>query len=112
VVPTDADIYNPWPWREDAVMQPETRAAWRRLLAQGWTDTARKLLPREKMYTYWVHADAYRRNAGFRMDFVLANASAAAKLVEAGVDAEYRGREKPSDHAPAWITLEHVAPKQ
>jgi len=105
VVPTDRDIYNPWPWREDAVMQPQTREAWRRLLAQGWTDAARALHPDEKMYTYWVHAEAFHRNAGFRMDFVLLNPVAASMLVESGVDADYRGRERPSDHAPVWAAL-------
>ena len=106
VVPTNADIYNAWAWRFDAVMQPETRAAYGRLLAQGWIDTARVLHPREKMYTFWVNADYFRRNAGFRMDFVLASASLRARLREAGVDVEHRGREKPSDHAPAWLVVE------
>jgi exodeoxyribonuclease-3 len=64
VVPTDADIYNAWLWRWDAVIQPESRAAYRRLLAQGWTDSTRYLHPNEKIYTYWVDADAFRRNAG------------------------------------------------
>ena len=105
VVPTDADIYNAWAWREDAVMQPESRAAWRRLLAQGWLDATRVLHPRERVYTYWVNAFAFRRNAGFRMDFLLLSASLAGRLQAAGVDTEYRGRERPSDHAAAWVTL-------
>ena len=106
VVPTDADIYNAWLWRHDAVMQPETRALWRELLAQGWTDAHRHLHPRAKIYTFWVNAQAYARNAGFRMDFLLLNAAALPLLTDAGIDATYRGREKPSDHAPAWVTLE------
>jgi exodeoxyribonuclease-3 len=105
VVPTDGDIYNAWWWRFDAVMQPHTRAAWRRLLDQGWIDCTRHLNPGKKIYTFWVNTDAFRRNAGFRMDFLLVNPPLAARLAEAGVDAEYRGRDKPSDHAPAWITI-------
>ena len=105
VVPTDADIYNAWAWREDAVMQPASRAAWRRLLAQGWIDATRQLHPSEKVYTYWVNTAAFRRNAGFRMDFLLLSPALKSRLVDANVDDEYRGRERPSDHAPAWVTL-------
>jgi exodeoxyribonuclease-3 len=106
VVPTNADIYNPWAWRFDAVLQPETRAAWKRLLAQGWVDATRQLHPDERIYTFWVNLDAYRRNAGFRMDFLLLNPAAAIRLTATGVDADHRGREKPSDHAPVWVTLD------
>ena len=106
VVPTDADIYNAWLWRSDAVMQPETRAAHERLLAQGWVDSTRKLLPSERIYTFWVNAEAFRRNAGFRMDFLLLSPSLAARLTRVGVDSGHRGRVKPSDHAPVWIELD------
>jgi len=109
VVPTDFDIYNAWAWRDDAVMQPETRALYRRLLAQGWTDAHRALHPKTKIYTFWVNAQAFARNAGFRMDFLLLSPALAPRLRKAGVDSEYRGREKPSDHAPTWVTLD-VAP--
>ncbi len=110
VVPTDADIYNAWWWREDAVMQPATRAAYRRLLKQGWIDTTRHLHPDEKIYTFWANARAFERNAGFRMDFLLLNPYLTPRLKAAGVDAEYRGREQPSDHAPTWIQLADLAP--
>jgi exodeoxyribonuclease-3 len=105
VVPTKADIYNEWLWREDAVVQPETRAAFRRLLDQGWVDATRQLHPDERIYTFWVNDAAFRRNAGFRMDFLLLSPGLAGRLVATGVDAEHRGRGKPSDHAPAWVQL-------
>jgi exodeoxyribonuclease-3 len=105
VVPTDFDIYNPWPWREDAVMQPQAREAYRRLLAQGWIDATRHLHPGKRVYTFWVNANAFRRDAGFRMDFLLLSPGLASRVRAAGVDREHRGREKPSDHAPAWIDL-------
>jgi exodeoxyribonuclease-3 len=105
VVPTNADIYNAWLWRFDAVLQPQTRAAYERLLAQGWVDATRELHPDRRVYTFWVNADAFRRNAGFRMDFLLASPALAGRLAAAEVDSEHRGREKPSDHAPVWIAL-------
>jgi exodeoxyribonuclease-3 len=103
VVPTDKDIYNAWLWQLDAVLQPETRAAYRRLQDQGWIDATRQLHPSERIYTFWVNADAHRRNAGFRMDFLLLSPQLAKRLTRTGVDSEHRAREKPSDHAPVWI---------
>jgi len=105
VVPTNADIYNWWPWRFDAVLQPETRALHERLLAQGWIDATRLLHPVERVYTFWVNDNAFRRNAGFRMDFLLLAPALAERLTRAEVDVEHRGRERPSDHAPVWIEL-------
>lgn len=107
VVPTNEDIYNAGSWRFDAVLQPETRQAYRRLLDQGWIDSARHLDPtgRKDLYTFWVNDSAFRRNAGFRMDFLLISPGLVHRLKGAGVDAQHRGREKPSDHAPVWIEL-------
>ncbi|WP_205960367.1 exodeoxyribonuclease III [Ramlibacter henchirensis] len=103
VVPTNADIYNWWPWQFDAVLQPETRAAYARLLAQGWVDATRHLHPDDRIYTFWVNEQAFLRDKGFRMDFLLLSASLAPRLMATGVDREHRGRDKPSDHAPVWI---------
>jgi exodeoxyribonuclease-3 len=105
VVPTDADIYNAWIWRSDAVMQPQTRAAYRRLLEQGWTDATRYLHPRERIYTFWVNAGYFKRNAGFRMDMLLLSPALVPRLDAAGVDTAFRGLEGASDHAPVWIAL-------
>jgi exodeoxyribonuclease-3 len=106
VIPTDFDIYNPWWCRFDAVMQPGPRAAFQRLLAQGWTDTARSLYPTERMYTYWTSVEAWRKGKGFRLDFLLINPPLKRRLIAAGVDASYRDGAKPSDHSPAWVTLQ------
>jgi exodeoxyribonuclease-3 len=109
VVPTDNvhDIYSPRSYLDDALLQPETRAAWRRLLEQGWTDAIHTLHPDAAMYTYWDYfRNRWPRDAGLRIDHLLLNAKAAARLKQAGVDKAMRGREKPSDHAPAWVVLE------
>jgi exodeoxyribonuclease III len=91
VVPTNADIYNAWAWQFDAVMQPQTRDAFQRLLSQGWVDATRHMHPTERIYTFWVNADAFSRNAGFRMDFLLLSPDLLDRLTAAEVDTEYRG---------------------
>ncbi len=109
VVPTDGvgDIYSPESWRNDALLQPESRDAYRRLLEGGWTDAIRHLHHAAPMYTYWDYfRNRWQRNAGMRIDHLLLNAAAASRLVGAGVDRDVRGREKPSDHAPAWVELD------
>jgi exodeoxyribonuclease-3 len=106
VVPTDLDIYPTKSWANDALLQPESRAAFQRLLDQGWTDAIRTLYPSEPMYTFWDYKrDRWRRNAGLRLDHLLLSAPLVGGLEEAGVDRDVRGREGASDHAPAWIVL-------
>lgn len=106
VIPTDADVYKPERWADDALMQPESREAFFRLLAQGWTDAIRALHPRETIYTFWDYwRNAWARNAGIRIDHLLLNPAAAPRLKAAGVDRAARGREGASDHAPTWIEL-------
>jgi exodeoxyribonuclease III len=108
VVPTNdpCDIYSPNSWLNDALLQPETRDAYRRLLAQGWIDAIHHLHPAAPMYTFWDYfRNRWERNAGLRIDHLLLNPAAAQRLTQAGVDRAVRGREKPSDHAPAWVSL-------
>jgi exodeoxyribonuclease-3 len=108
VIPTDAkdDVFSPTAMANDALTQPESRAAFRRLLFQGWTDAIRNIHPRGPVYTFWDYqAGAWARDAGFRIDHLLLSPAAADRLVDAGVDKEARGREKASDHTPVWITL-------
>jgi len=107
VVPTDFDIYNPRSWLKDALLQPESRACYQRLLAQGWVDSLRHLHPDEAVFTFW---DYFRRhwetNSGLRIDHLLLNEALAPCLVEAGVDAWVRGQPHASDHAPTWVRLD------
>ncbi len=106
VIPEDLDVSNPAAWVNDALFRPETRGAYRGLLAQGWVDALRHLKPGEPFYTFWDYmAGAWRRNAGLRIDHLLVNPAAAKRLTAGGVDKDVRGWEKTSDHAPAWIQL-------
>jgi exodeoxyribonuclease-3 len=106
VMPTELDVYKPESWVDDALFRPETRAAFQKLSAQGWTDAIRKLHPGEKIYTFWDYfRNAYGRNAGLRIDHFLLSPEIAPRLKAAGVDRDVRGWEKSSDHAPVWIEL-------
>jgi exodeoxyribonuclease III len=110
VVPTDFDIYNPKSWRKDALLQPASRAAYERLLKQGWTDSLRALNPKTQVFTFWDYfRNHWPRNAGLRIDHLLLNKAAAARLKEAGVDRWVRGEPGASDHAPTWIELSDSA---
>lgn len=106
VMPTEIDVYKPERWVNDALFRPETRAAFKTLVEQGWTDAIRKLYPSEVIYTFWDYfRNAYERNAGLRIDHFLLSPKIDERLVAAGVDRHVRGWEKTSDHAPVWIEL-------
>ena len=107
VVPEDRDVFSMRAAANDALVQPETRAAWRQFIYQGWTDALRAFHPdEEKLWTFWDYtAGAWQRDAGFRIDHLLCSPVAADRLKAAGVDKWVRGEEKASDHAPTWIEL-------
>src|SRR5690606_3119880 len=103
---TEHDVYKPERWVDDALFRPETRAAYQKLLGQGWTDAIRKRYPDEIIYTFWDYfRNAFGRDAGMRMDHVVVNAVIADRVRDAGVHREVRGWEEPSDQAPVWIEL-------
>ncbi len=109
VIPTDShdDVFSVRAMAHDALMQPESRAEFRTLVHQGWTDAIRTRYPEGAVYTFWDYtAGAWQRDAGFRIDHLLLSPIAADRLLDAGVDKDYRGREKASDHAPTWVSLE------
>lgn len=104
VVPTDADIYRPDTWRDNALLQPEARQAFADVLAQGWTDVLAAAHPGQRPFTFWDYRrHRWERDAGLRIDHILVNDRL--RVVDAGVDREERGREGASDHAPVWAEL-------
>jgi exodeoxyribonuclease-3 len=106
VVPTDEDIYDPKSWRKDALLQPASREAFAKLLAQGWTDGLRKHLGDERIYTYWDYwRKHFENNRGLRIDHLLLSPALVPQLAGAGVDRWVRGEPDASDHAPAWLEL-------
>src|ERR1700742_3248367 len=106
VAPTARDIYPTRSWDNDALIQPQSRDAFKTLVAQGWTDTIRKLHPAQPMFTFWDYKrNRWPRDAGLRLDHLLLSPVIAPRLIKAGVDRKLRGEEGASDHAPAWIAL-------
>ena len=107
VVPEDRDVFSIRAAANDALVQPETRAQWRRILNRGWTEALRAFHPDDDhLYTFWDYtAGCWQRDAGFRIDHLLCSPEAADRLVAAGVHKWARGEEKASDHAPTYIVF-------
>ena len=107
VVPEDRDVFSMRAAANDALVQPETRAAWRQLIHQGWTDALRAFHPEDdRLYTFWDYtAGCWQRDAGYRIDHLLCSPEAADRVTAAGVDRWARGEEKASDHAPTWVVV-------
>lgn len=106
VVPTDADIYSTRSFKDNALLQPEPRAAFRALLDSGWTDALHRQSPDKPTYTFWSYMrNRWARDAGMRIDHLLLSPAAAQRMENAGVDREVRALEGASDHAPAWVAL-------
>ena len=106
VAPTPLDIYPTKSWDNDALVHPKSRAAYARLLKQGWLDGIREKHPDERIYTFWHYMrHRWERDAGLRLDHLLLSPAIAGRLKSAGVDRDVRGQASASDHAPAWIEL-------
>ena len=107
VAPEDRDVFSMKAMANDALVQPESRAALRRIVHQGWTEALRAVHPADDhLYTFWDYqAGCWPRNAGLRIDHFLLCPRVADRLTNATVDREARGAEKASDHAPVWIEI-------
>jgi len=106
VIPSPDDVYDPKAWLEDALFQPESRAALRRFENLGFTDAFRACHAETHQYTFWDYqAGAWQKNHGIRIDYIFLSPQAADRLRACGIDKHVRGRDKPSDHVPVWCEL-------
>ncbi|WP_419815493.1 exodeoxyribonuclease III [Glacieibacterium sp.] len=106
VIPTAEDVFSEPAMGNDALVQPETRAAFRRLMFQGWTDAIRAVQPSGPAYTFWDYqAGAWPRDLGLRIDHLLLSPGLADRLIDAGIDRTVRAGERASDHVPVWIVV-------
>jgi exodeoxyribonuclease-3 len=107
VIPQDIDCHNPPAWVEDALTQPESRAALNALINLGYTDALRQIKPDGAAYTYWdFQRGAWQKDNGIRIDHLLLSPQAADRVLDCQVDRIPRGKEKASDHTPIWVELE------
>jgi len=106
IIPQSEDAANPDVWREDALFRPESRAAWRKIVNLGFTEAFRARHQGPGHYSFWDYqAGAWNKNQGIRIDHFLLTPQCADLLTDCQIDAEIRGREKPSDHVPIWVDL-------
>lgn len=106
VIPQDEDAARPEAWHEDALGQPETRDAFRRIVNLGFTDAFRAKNQAPENYTFWDYqAGAWQRNDGIRIDHFLLTPQCADLLQDCQIDKHARAMEKPSDHVPIWVEL-------
>jgi exodeoxyribonuclease-3 len=90
----------------DALVRPESRARFRRLLWDGMTDAVRAVHPRGAVYTFWDYqAGAWQRDLGLRIDHALLSPTLAERLVAAAPDRQERAEPQPSDHVPVVVEL-------
>ncbi len=107
VVPTAEDIYPTRSLDNNALIQPESRQAFARLLAQGWTDAMRKLYPKGPLWTFWDYKrERWPNDKGMRLDHFLLSPETSKRLLRGGVDRWVRGEVNASDHAPVWVVLD------
>ena len=106
VVPTPQDIYPTRSLDKNALIQPQSRKAFARLLEQGWIDALRKLQPEGPLWTFWDYEfGRWEADKGMRLDHFLLSPATATMLREGGVERWVRGEVNASDHAPAWVRL-------
>ena len=106
VVPTEADIYAGHHEQENALLHPQSRAAFGRLMDQDWADALRQRQPEGPPWTFWAYLrQRWSSGKGMRLDHLLLSPDLADRLVAAGVSRATRGEEGASDHAPAWVEI-------
>ncbi len=110
VCPSEADVYDPEGWRDDALFRLESRLGFRAILYLGLTDAFRARHAESGRYSFWDYQGGrWQRDEGLRIDHLLLSPQAADRLEDADIDKATRGRERPSDHAPVWCTLGEAA---
>lgn len=102
---TENDIWNPTGNKKNSGFLPHEREWFTELLATGWSDVYREHFGDQKgPYSWWSNrGQARAKDRGWRIDYVLCNAPAAARVTDVTVDRE--AGITVSDHAPVTVTL-------
>ncbi|MEO0930125.1 MAG: exodeoxyribonuclease III [Pseudomonadota bacterium] len=106
IIPQAEDAARPDAWRDDALFRLESRDAFRRIQNLGFTEAFRTRQSGPGHYSFWDYqAGAWDKNDGIRIDHILLTPQCADTLNNCWIEADVRGREKPSDHVPVWVDL-------
>ena len=106
VIPEEIDVYDPTGWEKDALFHPSTRSKYREILNLGFYSSIRLIQPQKKLFSYWDYmAGSFQKNKGLLIDHILLSPQACDKLIDSGIDASPREKNKPSDHTPVWCSL-------
>lgn len=101
VIPRDVDVHDPAAWADDALLQPQSRAAYRALLWSGFTDAYDAVDGRAHHYTFWDYqGGAWQKDQGVRIDHLVLSPQAADRLTGIEIHRAARAMAKPSDHVP------------
>lgn len=101
IAPDDRDVYDAEKWGDDILCSPLERKALGELLNLGLTDVYRNFEQPEKDFSWWDYRRAgFQRNAGLRIDLILASDAMNGACQASYIDREPRTWERPSDHTP------------
>jgi exodeoxyribonuclease III len=105
IAPEDSDVHDPARWAGSVLVSPKERAAYQALLDAGLVDSFRLFEQEEQAFSWWDYrAGGFPRNHGLRIDLVLLSEALKASCSESSIDVEPRRAERPSDHAPVWVS--------
>jgi exodeoxyribonuclease-3 len=106
IAPEDRDVHSPEEWSGCVLVSPQERQAFASCIALGLKDSFRNFEQDDQLFSWWDYrGGSFRRNRGLRIDHILLSEALTAKCIESGIDVEPRRAERPSDHAPVWVTL-------
>ncbi len=106
IAPEDRDVHDPAVWEGQVLCSDLERAALKRLVDLGLKDSFRLFDQPDKSFSWWDYRmNGFKRNMGLRIDHILLSTPLADRCESAAIDVEPRKLERPSDHAPVWVTL-------
>jgi len=93
------DVYDPEGLWGHVCYCQEVQDAINDIVRWGFTDVFRLHNQADGQYTFWDYrAFSFRRNNGWRLDYIMATAPLAARCTACRIDKTPRGMDKPSDH--------------
>jgi exodeoxyribonuclease-3 len=106
IAPEDRDVHDPAAWQGQVLVSDAERAAWREILALGFSDAFRLFEAAAGHYSWWDYRQgAFRRDHGMRIDHILLSAALTECCKESYIDKLPRTWDRPSDHTPVVAKL-------